>query len=138
MNFALFIFGLSVEARPGTVTAMSTFGETMEEKMRQILHKPDEATGKELGQMMKNSEIYDRSFEFCDDDRDGIVIMDELIWCESEFLEALGRKHRYQMTKMQIGDENNDGKLHRKEWRAAGAIWDLGCYYYNYHYYGLS
>lgn len=30
--------------RPGTITAMSTFGEIMEENMRSILYSPDEAT----------------------------------------------------------------------------------------------
>ena len=30
--------------RPGTITAMSTFGEIMEDNMRSILYSPDEAT----------------------------------------------------------------------------------------------
>ena len=75
---------------------------------------------------MKTSNIYDESFEFCDEDKDEIVTMEELMWCESEFLDALNRKHNYQMTKMTIGDKNKDGKLHKEEWRAAGAVWDLG------------
>ena len=76
--------------------------------------------------MLQTSKIYDDSFNFCDEDKDEIVTMEELLWCESEFLNALNRKHNYQMTKMTIGDKNKDGKLHKQEWRAAGAVWDLG------------
>ena len=123
--FGLFIINFVV-ARPGTVTAMSTFGEIMERNMRSILHEPTTEAQKGLEEMMKNAEIYDKSFYFCDEDKDGVVIMEELLWCESEFLAALGRQHSFQMTKMTIGDDNNDGKLHLNEWRAAGAVWDLG------------
>lgn len=125
MKNIFFLIGLS-NARPGTVTAMSTFGELMEKNMRAILHNPDDNSKAGLKRMMRGTNIYDQSFAFCDDDKDGVVIMEELLWCESEFLNALGRKHRYQMTKMTIGDKNKDGKLHMEEWRAAGAIWDLG------------
>lgn len=128
MIYLLFTWFNFCHARPGTVTAMSRFGEMMEKNIQQILFEADERSSKGLENLFIESHIYDRSFKFCDLDHDNTIVMEELLTCEVEFLGALDRKPTYQMTKMTIGDQNMDGKLHIEEWRAAGAIWDLGNY----------
>ena len=82
--------------------------------------------------------LFTESFVYCDDNHDGMVIMEELISCEEHFLKgkraifarkrtvlALNRPMAMKLNRMEIGDTNNDGKLQLAEWALAGAMWDL-------------